>query len=145
MVDPEVVRQMKELAARGWGAKAIAAELEVARNTVKRYLRGAPAGIIERPGARKLDEAKRGQVVELFKGTAEGNAVVVRDLLVAEGIDVGVRTVRRAVEGHRRSMRAEELATVRYETEPGRQVQIVFGGKKVVISGVSVRVPPVPG
>ena len=43
VVDPEVVRQMRELAAMGWGAKAISAELEVARNTVRRYLRGGPA------------------------------------------------------------------------------------------------------
>lgn len=140
VVDPEVVRQMKELAAMGWGAKAIAAELEIARNTVRRYLRGAAAGVVVRPGARKLDDTQRKQVVELFKGTAEGNAVVVRDLLAADGIDVGIRTVQRAVEGYRRSVRAEELATVRYETEPGRQMQIDFGEKKVRIGGVWIKV-----
>src|SRR2546427_8307304 len=39
MVDAEVVRQIRELHRGGWGAKRIARELEVARNTVRRYLR----------------------------------------------------------------------------------------------------------
>src|SRR6266567_3248354 len=34
MVDAEVVRQIRELHRGGWGAKRIARELEVARNTV---------------------------------------------------------------------------------------------------------------
>src|SRR5437879_1577681 len=38
MVDAEVVRQIRELHRGGWGAKRIARELEVARNTVRRYL-----------------------------------------------------------------------------------------------------------
>lgn len=37
-------------------------------------------------------------------------------------------------------MRAEELATVRYETDPGRQMQIDFGEKRVLIGGVWVKV-----
>ena len=50
MVEPEVVREMRELAAKGWGAKRIARELGLARNTVRRYLRGGPAAEVqERP------------------------------------------------------------------------------------------------
>lgn len=76
-----------------------------------------------------LEGALRERAVEFFKGAAAGNAVVVRDLLAAEGVEVGLRTVQRAVEGHRRNVRAEELATVRYETDPGLQMQIDFGTK----------------
>ncbi len=36
MVEAEVVRQMRALAERGWGAKRIAGELGIARNTVRR-------------------------------------------------------------------------------------------------------------
>lgn len=39
MIEPEVVRQVRILAERGWGAKRIARVLGVARNTVRRYLR----------------------------------------------------------------------------------------------------------
>jgi DNA-binding NarL/FixJ family response regulator len=37
MVAAEVVRQMGRLVELGWGAKRIARELGVARNTVRRY------------------------------------------------------------------------------------------------------------
>lgn len=50
MVEPETVRQMRGLKELGWGAKRIAQELGVARNTVRRYLRGgADAEVQRRP------------------------------------------------------------------------------------------------
>jgi hypothetical protein len=39
VVDGEIVTAIRELADRGWGTKAIARELEIARNTVRRYRR----------------------------------------------------------------------------------------------------------
>src|SRR5512143_3117900 len=82
MVEAEVVRQMRALAGRGWGAKRIATELGIARNTVKRYLREGPAADVQvRPAARRLDDLRRAKAVQLFDGAAEGNAVVVHDLL----------------------------------------------------------------
>ena len=53
MVEAEAVRQMRDLASKGWGAKRIARELGLARNTVRRYLRGG-AG---RRGAAASDAA----------------------------------------------------------------------------------------
>jgi hypothetical protein len=40
MIEPAVVRQLRVLAEQGWGSKRIAAELGIARNTVRSYLRG---------------------------------------------------------------------------------------------------------
>ena len=79
MVDAEVVRQIRELHRGGWGAKRIARELEVARNTVRRYLRlrTVEAGIQIRPRARQLDAPARAEALWLFDGPAEHNAVVV--------------------------------------------------------------------
>ena len=85
MVAAEVVRQMGRLAELGWGAKRIARELGVARNTVKRYLRGAPAEVQEHLAARRLDAAARAEALRLFDGEAEGNAVVVARLLRDHG------------------------------------------------------------
>ena len=57
-----------------------------------------------------------------------GNADVVRQELLAEhGIAVSLRTVERAVAQLRRELAAEARATVRFETPPGRQLQIDFG------------------
>jgi len=73
MVDAEVVRQIRELHRGGWGAKRIARELEVARNTVRRYLRlrTVEAEIQIRPRERQLDAPARAEALRLFDGPAE--------------------------------------------------------------------------
>lgn len=140
MVAAEVVRQMGQLAELGWGAKRIARELGVARNTVRRYLRGAPAEVQEHLAARRLDEAARAEALRLFDAEAEGNAVVVARLLRDRGVAASVRTVQRAVEDLRRSQRASQVATVRFETAPGEQMQVDVGQRLVRIAGALVRV-----
>jgi transposase len=141
LVEPEVVRQMRELAAGGWGTKRIASELGIARNTIRRYLKGGAAAEEQvRPKARRLCEHARAKARELLDGAAEGNAVVVARLLGETGVQASVRTVQRAVEDHRRELRAAQVATVRFETEPGQQMQIDFGQKLVRIAGQLVRV-----
>jgi transposase len=140
MVAAEVVRQMGQLAELGWGAKRIARELGVARNTVRRYLRGARAEVQEHLAARCLDETARAEALRLYDSEAEGNAVVVTRLLRDRGIEASVRTVQRAVEERRRGQRAAQVATVRFETAPGEQMQVDVGQRLVRIAGQMVRV-----
>ena len=140
VVEGELVTAIRELAGRGWGSKAIARELSVARNTVRRYVRGASVGVQHRPAARRLTEAQRHEAQALFQGTAEGNAVVVQQLLAADGCAVGIRTVQRAVAPVRQAQRAADVATVRVETAPGAQMQIDFGEKRVTIAEVRITV-----
>jgi transposase len=141
VIEPDVVKQMRQLAALKWGAKAIARELGISRNTVRRYLRlGSAAEMQERPQARCLDEKARAEAERLFAAEAEGNAVVVKNLLAEREIHASVRTVQRAVAHKRREQRAAQVATVRVETAPGQQMQIDFGQKRVRIGGALVRV-----
>jgi transposase len=141
MVDPEIVRQIRAFASLKWGTRRIARELGIARKTVKRYVRGgALAEVQTRPTARVLSEALRAEAVQLFESTAEGNAVVVADLLAERGVEVHPRTVQRAVRPHREAKRAAEVATVRFETAPGHQLQIDFGEKWVWIAETRTRV-----
>jgi transposase len=141
MVEPEVVRQVRLLADSGWGAKRIAAEVGVARNTVRRYLRGGPSADVQvRRKARKLDDDARAEARQLLTGVAEGNAVVVRSTLAERGVEASLRTVQRAVQGERRAQLASTLATVRVETSPGHQMQIDFGQKRVRIGERDVTV-----
>jgi transposase len=141
MVDPEIVRQIRSLAAYGWGARRIGRELGVARGTVRRYLRrGEAAEMQQRPTRRRLDEASRALAVELFDTAAEGNGVVVMQLLAERGIEVDVRVVQRLLRPHRQQKRAAEVATVRFETAPGHQLQIDFGEKVVTVAGQRIRV-----
>ena len=69
-----------------------------------------------------------------------GNADVIRQELVAEkGTIVSLRTVERAVQAYRQELAAEARATVRFETPPGKQLQIDFGERLVEIAGSKVR------
>ena len=141
MLAPEIVWQIEQLAKLGWRAKRISRHLEMRRETVRRYLRGGDAAKVQRrPGARTLDEGERALAVELLDGPAAGNAVVVRRLLVERGIEVPLRTLQRTLSGHRRAREASALATVRFETAPGHQMQIDFGERLIAIAGVMVRV-----
>jgi transposase len=137
---PDEVAAMLQLHALGWGTRRIAAELGCSRNTVKRYVeRGgwAPLAVASRP--RALDGLES-WLAERFR-RHRGNADVVRQELLAErGINISLRTVERAVVHLRRELTAEARATVRFETPPGRQMQIDFGRASVVIGGQATRV-----
>ena len=56
------------------------------------------------------------------------------------GVRVSLRTVERAVADLRRDLLAEARACVRFETPPGRQLQIDFGSTFVPIGGEEMRV-----
>ncbi len=72
VVEGALVMAIRELRSRGWGSKRIARELSVARNTVRRYIRGAAAGVQVRPAARCLSEADRATAQTLFQSTGRG-------------------------------------------------------------------------
>jgi hypothetical protein len=64
MVGPEVVQQLRQVAQLGWGSKRIGRTLGIARNTVKRFLRGgAEAEVQVRPKARRLDAVASAKAV----------------------------------------------------------------------------------
>src|SRR5687767_4168803 len=141
VIEGEVVTAIRTLAGRGVGKKAIAREVGVAVNTVRRYLRQPiAAGMQVRPSARRLTDERREESRALYEGPAGGNAVVVQRLLGERGLTISVRTIERAVADIRRDRRVAQLATVRVETPPGDQLQIDFGQKRVRIAGAWVRV-----
>jgi transposase len=141
VLDGEVVTAIRTLADRGAGKKAIARELGVSINTVRRYVRQPhEVGRQVRPTARRLTEAWRDIARALYAGPAGGNAVVVQRLLGERGLAVSTRTIERAVTDIRRAQRVAQVATVRVETPPGDQLQIDFGQQRVAIAGAWVRV-----
>jgi transposase len=140
MIEPEAVGAIVRLGQLGWGAKRIAKELGVARNTVRRYL--AVGGCVpyrppQRAGVLVGQEAwLRTQFLQ-----HRGNCDVVRQQLLREvGIEASLRTVERACHDFRQELEASRRATVRFETAPGEQMQIDFGQTRVMIGDESVRV-----
>jgi transposase len=139
MKTPDDVTAMVRLKACGWGIKRIARELGCSHHTVKRYVSaGGPAPFKAPQRPRTLDG--HGDWLRERFLRHRGNADVVRQDLAAEkGILVSLRTLQRAVQPYRQALKAESLATVRFETPPGRQLQIDFGERLVEIGGEKVK------
>src|SRR5437764_7377621 len=90
VLEGQVVTAIRTLAGRGVGKKAIAREVGVAVNTVRRYLRDrSTPGQQVRPAARQLTDERRDEARTLYEGPAGGNAVVVQRLLAARGCAIG--------------------------------------------------------
>ena len=140
MMKPDEVEAMLGLYELGWGTRRIAAEFGCSRNTVKRYVAAAGWLAYGSPRREARLDGLDGWIEERFF-RHRGNAEVVRQDLKRElSVEVSVRTVERAVERHRRLLAAEAKATLRFETPPGRQLQIDFGESKVTVAGETVRV-----
>ena len=140
MRTPDEVAAMLRLRALGWGTKRIAAELGCSRNTVKRYVAAEGWVAYRRPCRSRRLAGLEDWLAERFR-RHHGNADVVRQDLVREhGLSVSLRTVERAVAHLRREIEAEARATTRFETPPGRQLQIDFGERRVAIGGEAERV-----
>lgn len=138
MQGPEDVAAIMRLKACGWGTKRIAAELGIARNTVRSYLRQGgwtPYAAPTRAGALDgLTDWLRERFLQ-----HEGNAAVVHQELAARhGLTVSLRTVERACAPWRRELAAQAQATVRFETPPGLQLQIDFGSRKTTVAGAEL-------
>src|SRR5246127_1535021 len=140
MQTPAEVAAMLRLKALGWGVRRIAGKLGCSHMTVRRYLaQGGWVAYRGRGRPRTLTGLEE-WVAERFRQHA-GNADVVRQELEREkSIRLSLRTVEREVAHLRRELEAEARATVRFETPPGKQLQIDFGETRIEIGGEALRV-----
>ncbi|RBP00024.1 transposase [Roseiarcus fermentans] len=139
MRTPDEVAAMLRLRGLGFGERRIAAELGCSRRAVRRYLAGGGWASYRTPRrAKRLDGLEDWLSERFFRH--RGNADVVRqDLVREQGVMASLRTVERAVEGLRQSLAAEARATLRFETPPGRQLQIDFGEAHASIGDEDVK------
>jgi transposase len=138
VLDAREVQGIFGLLGRGWRVKAIARELGMARNTVRAWVRRGPDADRPRTG-RPL--ALVGHEVWLKARFLAGvrNADVLRQELADRGLLVSIRTVERFVSPLRAKAVNAERATLRFETEPGQQMQIDFEEKWIVVAGERVK------
>ena len=128
------VAQVFALRALGWGTRRIARELGVARNTVRDWLREGEGREYEHEKRRGFLDQHYFWIQSRFQAGVR-NADVLRQELAAMEITVSLRTVERALKPFRQSWERSEKATLRFETAPGKQMQVDFGEKWLLIGG----------
>jgi transposase len=137
MLRKEDFAVIESLNKRGVYIKDIAEELEVHPRTVKRALQRGGAPKPERKSrSSKLDPYKA-KVDELL-GEGVWNSMVILRELQALGYE-GSRTILREYIQPKRALRPGR-ATVRFETEPGKQMQSDWGEVVTEIGGVRCKV-----
>ena len=137
MLSKEDYAVIKALKQRGVYLKDIAAELGLHPKTVSRALKraGAPKRGPQ-GGESKLDRYKGTVDRLLAKGV--WNAVVIYREIQAEGYE-GKQSILREYIAPKRALRSGR-ATVRFETEPGRQMQSDWGEIVTTVAGEQVKV-----
>jgi transposase len=137
MLSKEDYAVIQSLNQRGIYLKDIATELEVHPRTVKRAL--------ERGGAPKAERRSRGSKLDPYKakvdellGEGVWNSVVILREIQALGYE-GSRTILREYVQPKRALRPGR-ATVRFETEPGKQLQSDWGEVVTEIGGKRCKV-----
>ena len=117
--------------------KDIAAELKVSPKTVSRALKrgSAPTGKPGRPTTSKLDPFKP-RIDELLARNIWNAHVILRELQAA-GFKGSYTIVRDYI--HPKRVLRPSKATVRFETDPGRQLQSDWGELMTVIGGVRTK------
>ncbi len=135
MESPDIVDKILKLSSEGWGKRRIAKELGISPNTVKHYRRQGKWLPYNIPKRMKKLEALDIWLEEMFN-LHKGNAEVIRQELVRQhNIQANLRTIERAVKPFRQRAFALAKATVRFETPPGKQMQIDFGSIIIKIAG----------
>jgi transposase len=133
MLKEDGVREILARLQRGEPIKTLAREFGVARNTIKRWQRlGAwrPRATVARP--RQVDPylpflARRGPEVGW-------NGAVLHRELQSLGFTGSVQQVQRALKPYRSDRAWAAIATVRFETPPGKQAQVDFGQTRLWIA-----------
>ena len=138
VLDERAVQSIFGLLERGWRVKAIARELGLARNTVRSWVRRGRDAPRPRTGRPSSLSGHEGWLRERFLAGVR-NADVLRQELVERGVRVHVRTVERFVEPLRAEAENQDRATLRFETPPGRQMQIDFGEKWIKVDEERVK------
>jgi transposase len=138
MIRKEDFAVIQALHQRGVYQKDIAAELHVHPKTVMRALQreGAPERKCVKRGS-KLD-AHKGKVDQLLSENVWNAQVILREIQ-AEGYEGGYSILLDYIQP-KRVMRSRERATVRFETEPGKQLQSDWGELFTEIGGVRCKV-----
>jgi len=125
MLRSKSVHTIRELAAQGKSIRTIVAETGIARNTVRKYLRGTPQAAPRPRRQSKLDPFKN-QIRTWITEDHLLNCETMLERLQAQGYTGAISILKDFVQPLR-PPRPTRQAVRRYETKPGEQMQIDWG------------------
>jgi transposase len=129
MISNEEFMKIKVLAKQGMSQRAIAKQLGISRNTVKKYLKGdfdQPHYATRKSGISKLEAFKPYLHSRLAKAAPiHLSAVVLLREIKAQGYMGSISLLRQYLRQYRGSIEPQPI--VRFETEAGKQMQVDWG------------------
>jgi transposase len=120
------VNTIRELVVQGKPVRAIARELGLARNTVRRYVRGSPQAASRPKRTSKLDPYK-GQIRRWVREDHLANCETMLPRLQALGYTGHISILKDFVRPLRPPAASARHPVIRYETKPGEQLQFDWG------------------
>ena len=125
MLDRRTVFEIHHLKSQGYSVRHIAGRLLINRETVTKYLENPDQVITKRTRPSKL-APYYDLINELLKEDPEVKAPVILQRITANGFD-GEITILRDYLGKKRGQVKSRQAFIRFESEPGKQLQIDWG------------------
>lgn len=119
------IHTIHELSAQGKSIRAIARELGIARNTVRRYLRGKPEAV-PRPKRGSILDSYKAQIHRWMQEEHLYNCEAILERLRDQGYS-GNATILRDYVRPLRPRNVGHQPVMRYETKPGEQMQYDWG------------------
>jgi transposase len=119
------IHTIHELSAQGKSIRAIAREIGIARNTVRRYLRGKPEAV-PRPKRGSILDPYKAQIHRWMQEDHLYNCEAMLERLRAQGY-TGNATILRDYVRPLRPRNVGKAPVMRYETKPGEQMQYDWG------------------
>jgi transposase len=126
MLRSGIVNTIREMAVQGKPLRAIARELGLARNTVRKYMREPTPAIPRGPRPSKLDPYKA-QIRQWIEQDHLTNCQTMYRRLQAQGYQGERSILKDFVRPLRPVVRGIRRAVIRYETVPGEQLQFDWG------------------
>lgn len=125
MIRSGTINTIHELAAQGKSIREIARTVGIARNTVRRYLRGKPE-VVPRPKRDSKLDAYKGQIRKWMQEDHLYNCETMLPRLQEQGYTGSLSTLKAFVQALR-PRKAGHQPVIRYETKPGEQMQFDWG------------------
>src|SRR5271165_1583696 len=126
MLRSGIVNTIREMAVQGKPVRAIARELGLARNTVRKYVRGPTEAAARPPRPSKLDPYKA-QIRQWIEQDHVYNCQTLYQRLCAQGYAGRPSILKDFVHPLRPVVRRTRRPVLRYETAPGEQLQFDWG------------------